>query len=388
MNLEDIKDKTILMFGKPRAFSIDEFESQMKHHNITLVKEMNDAVSLSVDGRMMTPYEQIASDALYEKGSIKSVGIDELERALAEDIDKDTLLMSLKLSHDKERLKCAIENSMLDDEIFFSLMKMYSWGGEDFFENDDNRDVSAAFIARFYENIERNHNVQYATTGFIHLVAQAKSSDVLLAISLLEPLKFHPKIKTAIAMHPKCNTSMQKRFFKSDDAKILEALSFNQNLEKKFIKEFAKNEYLGLNVARSVLLSDELFKFLNKFTLGLAQNETLSEAMQLELVELHDNFVNMALASNSCITLKIIEKLHDNSDDELKMALYKNSATPHDILNIAYENEKYHVSLAQNENTPVAILYQLQLDARYERMVKTNAGFGKHIQGENIGWLV
>lgn len=388
MNLEDIKDKTILLFGKPRAFSKDEFESQMKHHNVTIVKEINDEVILSVDGRMMTPYEQIASDELYEKGGMNTATIDELERALAKEIDKDTLLMSLKLSHDKERLKSAIENSMLNDEIFFALMKMYSWSGEDFFENDDNRDVSAAFIARFYENIERNHNVQYATTGFIHLVAQAKSSDVLLAISLLEPLKYHPKIKTAIAMHPKCDPSMQKRFFKSDDAKILEALSLNQNLDEKLIKEFAKNEYLGLNVARSILLTDELFEYLKKFTLGLAQNETLSEVMQLELLNLHDNFVNLALANNNFITLSIIQKLHDNSDEELKMALYKNSATPHDILNEAYKDENYHGALAQNENTPVEILYQLQLDARYERMVKTNAGFGKHIQGENIGWLV
>ena len=388
MNLVDIKDKTVLLFGKSRAFSQDEFESQMKHHNIIIVKEMDNSVSLSVEGRMMTPYEQIASDELYESGTISSISIDELEKELAKEIDKDTLLMSLKLSHDKERLKSAIENSMLSDTIFFALMKMYSWGGEDFFENDDNRDVSAAFIARFYENIERNHNVQYATTGFIHLVAQAKKSELLLAISQLEPLKFHPKIKTAIAMHPKCDLAMQKRFFKSDDEKILEALSLNQYLDEKLIKEFVKDEFLGLNVARSIKLDEELFNFLDNFTLGLAQNETLNETMQLELLNLHDNSVHLALANNKNITLKTVQILHDNSDEELKLALYKNSATPQDILNEAYKDENYHIALAQNENTPIEILYQLQLDSRYERMVKTNAGFGKHIQSENIGWLM
>jgi len=181
---------------------------------------------------------------------------------------------------------------------------------------------------------------------------------------------------------------MQKRFFKSGDAKVLEALSLNPNLEKKLIQEFAKDKYLGLNVARSIMLTKELFESLKLFTVGLAQNETLSEEKQFELFNLHDNSVNLALANNSCMTLRMIQKLHDNSDEELKMALYKNSATPQNILNIAYEDENYHVVLAQNENTPVEILYQLQLDSRYERMVKTNAGFGKHIQGENIGWLV
>jgi hypothetical protein len=58
-----------------------------------------------------------------------------------------------------------------------------------------------------------------------------------------------------------------------------------------------------------------------------------------------------------------------------------------ELLKKAYENGQYHESLAQNENTPVEILYQLQLDSRYERYVKTNAAFGQHIQSENIGWL-
>ena len=58
-----------------------------------------------------------------------------------------------------------------------------------------------------------------------------------------------------------------------------------------------------------------------------------------------------------------------------------------EILNAAYEDSKNHMALAKNESTPIELLYQLQLDSRYERAVKTNAGFGKHIQTQNIGWL-
>ncbi len=118
MNLDDLKNKSVLLFGKPRAFSLEEFDAQMKHHEINVVREIDDAVVISVDGRMMTPYEQMQSDDLYEKGAVKSMSIDALETQLAHEIDTDTLLMSLKLSHDKERLKNFIQNSMINDALF------------------------------------------------------------------------------------------------------------------------------------------------------------------------------------------------------------------------------------------------------------------------------
>ena len=388
MNLIDLKNKTILLFGKPRAFSSQEFDVQMKHHEIDVVKEFHDDVVLSVDGRMMTPYEQNASDALYETQKVSSVPIDELEKELAKDIDQDTLLMSLKLSHDKERLKSFIQNSMISDELFFKLMKMYSWSGEDFFENDDNRDVSAAFISRFYENIERNHNVQYATTGFIHLVAQAKRVELLDAISQLEPLEFHPKIKRAIAMSSVCNEVMQKRFFKSGDRELLEALSLNKKLSSNILDEFLKDESLVQNVAKSIELNEALFERLGGYSSSLALNSSLNLQMQEKLLNQDNEIVNLALALNSCLNEKNIEKLLLLENEEINQALYENSATSHELLLKAYKDEKYHEALAKNENTPVEILYQLQLDRRYERMVKTNAGFGKYIQSENIGWMV
>lgn len=112
-----------------------------------------------------------------------------------------TLLMQEKLLGygDEEILYALALNDNIDEKILEQLLKMYSWGGEDFFENDDNRDVSAAIILRFYKNIERNHNVQYATTGFMHLVSQTTDTQLLRAISLLEPIKHNSKIQFEIA---------------------------------------------------------------------------------------------------------------------------------------------------------------------------------------------
>ncbi len=388
MNLEELKNKTILLFGKSRAFSSDEFKAQMKFHKISVVKEFSSEVIFIIDGKMMTPDEQNASDKLYEEKKYKFIPIDLLERELARFIDADTLLMSLKLSRDKDRLKDFLTNSMINDKLYFRLLKMYSWNGEDFFDNDNNRDVSASFISRFYENIERNHNVQYATTGFIHLVAQAKNSRLLKEISALKPLDFHPKIKMAIAMSIYCDETMQIEFFKSSDERILEALSFNKKLHSSLVKEFLKDEAFSNNMAQTIELSDELFDMLQKYPLSLAKNESLSFEMQERLLASDDKELKFALALNNNLDERIIKILLKHDNEQMKMAIYENSSTPVGVLEDAYKNPQNHLALAKNENTPIEILYQLQLDSRYERYVKTNASFGKYIQIENIGWDV
>ncbi len=388
MNLNELENTTILLFGKSRAFSSDEFAAQMKHQKITIVKEYDDNVALVVDGRMMTPYEQNSSEAIYEEKDVVFASIDELESALAKVIDEDTLLMSLKLSHDKARLKSFLQNSKISNKLFFKLLKNFSFKNEDFFENDDNRDVSAAFILRFYENIERNHNVQFATTGFIHLVAQTKSSELLREIALLQPLQFHPKIEVAIAMSIYCDEKLQKKFFKRSDEKILEALSFNKNLNAEIVGEFLKDENLARNIAQNIELDRELFELLKKHIVDLAFNESLSLEMQEKLLAYKKGEINAALAQNNFLDETLIKSLLALGDEELQESIYENTSTPIEILQEAYKNEKNHLALSKNESTPIDILYQLQLDARYERNVKTNAGFGKHIQTENIGWLV
>ncbi len=388
MNIKELENQSVVLLGKSRAFVQEEFISLMKYHKIEVLKDVDESVDFIVEGRMLTPYEQNSMASLYEKGKYTFVTVDELENALAKELNADMLLMSLKLSHDKERLKAFIENSMISDELFFKLMKMYEWGREDFFENDENRDVSAAFISRFYENIEQNHNVQYATTGFFHLVSQAKSSALLGAISELEPMSYHPKIVAAIAMSPYCDEALQEKLYKQGEEFISEALSFNVHLKTSFVEEFLEDKELGKNVARSLNLDDTLFSQCKKFASSLAQNESLTLSMQEELLSLENDEVNLGLAWNEKLAEPIILELIQKADEKLRQELYENSVMPEELLAKAYKEGLFLSSLAKNENTPVEILYQLQLDSRYERAVKTNAAFGKHIQSENIGWLV
>lgn len=65
-----------------------------------------------------------------------------------------------------------------------------------------------------------------------------------------------------------------------------------------------------------------------------------------------------------------------------------NENTPEDILQKLSQSEDTAIllGLAKNPSTPIDVLYQLQLDSRFERSVKENPTFGRHIQTENIGW--
>jgi len=414
MNIQELQAKTVLFLGKTRAFSEDEFFAQVHFHKLSLVRELDENVDVVLEGRMMSPYEQNLSDELYERGGCDFIPIESFEKLLAQKIDADTLLMGLKLSNDREKLKNFLQNSMLDDALYFKLLKMYNWGGEDFFENDDNRDVTAALIGRFYENIERNHNVQYATTGIYHLIAQTSNAELLEAIAALEPLHQHPKMVEALARHEKVPTVVLKRFLKKDSRVAKKAMAYNPKLPKGIVQELFKEQEYREILARNVVLDEALFEDFLAYKTALAQNESLTRQMQQKLLDLDEQALNFALAANKALNKEILAALLEKGDEELNAALLENPVVEQTLLEKYYKSGKYKHSLAKNpatpawileelftdgdvvilealarnENTPVDILYQLQLESKFERAVKTNAAFGKYIQSENIGWKV
>ncbi|MFT7860119.1 MAG: hypothetical protein ABXS93_04195 [Sulfurimonas sp.] len=412
MNLENLKNQKILLLGKTRAFGMEEFISQLGHKNIEFANEMDDDVHYIIEGRVLSPYEQNDLNKYYETGKYEFIELEEFEEALAKEIDGDVLLMSLRLSNDKARLKSFIQNGSISDELFFKLLKSYKFGGEDFFENDDNRDVTAALIERFYENIERNHNVQFATTGLIHLISQTENEQLLEAISELEPIKFHPKIKVILAKHPKTPKKVLKKFLKEGEDEVLEVIYSNSNLDKTIAKTLLDDTEIAKKIAQNISLDEEFFTLLESYPKELAKNETFTQTMQEKLVELKDDEVDRYLAQNTSLKPELLEKLYTRSQ-KYHFDILENSATPSSILVEAFEEKNNHLALAKNpatpkelltklydlgeldvltelaknENTPVELLYQMQLDSRFERAVRTNEAFGKHIQTENIGWL-
>jgi len=422
--LNSLKDTKVLLFGKSRAFASCEFIHQMNFHNIELVQEYSSDISTFIEGRMMTPYEQIESENLYKKDLGVFISIDEVEKDLAKKIDEDSLLMSLKLSHDKDRLKQFIQNSQITDSLFFKLLKLYSWSGEYFFDNDDNRDVTASIIRRFYKNIEQNHNVEYAPLGLMHLITQSNNENLIELIFYLEPIQkalknriddiIFPIIRAIatnryssnriilklmkaenrhlnkiIAMRENNDITIQKKLFHSADEDLKEILISNSYLNKSIALEFIEEKLYQEKIASSIELDRELFeKLFPKYAKNLAQNSSLTYSDQEKLFALNSDEIYQSLSLNRELDRDIIKRLEEEIGLDLNLAFYKNISVETLRTLVDTQDIKVLKSLAQNENTPIDILYQLQLDRRVERLVKENKNFTKHIQTENLGWLV
>jgi hypothetical protein len=92
--------------------------------------------------------------------------------------------------------------------------------------------------------------------------------------------------------------------------------------------------------------------------------------------------------TNSALDTALLREAY--KEPKYHLSLAHNTATPQDIIEALYGSGDVAIlaALAANEATPIELLYQLQLDSRFARAVETNAAFGRHIQSQNIGWLV
>ncbi len=414
MNYEEYAGKSVLLLGKTRSLNQVEFETLLKLHAMNAVKSFDEDVALVIEGKMMNPLEIQESERLYELQAAPIVDIVPIEKWLCASIEPNRLLMSLKLSHDQERLVNFIKNPHITDELFFKLLKLYDWSSEGFFDNDSNRDVTAAIIGRFYLDLERNHNVQYAMSGLAHLVEKYGNAELITAISQLQPIAKELKtpndtslhgVLDAIALHSDTPPSLLKSLLKER----AHLISHREPLELEEELLALGNEEVSATLARNVTLSrdganrleekypeviaqfypldgERFERLMIKYKTFLASNITLTSSMQTVLMDMNNEAVFSVLAQNKALLAEHIETL-------FAMNLYgeqlaSNPSLSPRQLEMLYQTNKGEIlkTLASNTSTPVEILYQLSLDQRYERSVKTNASFGKHIQTYNIGW--
>lgn len=416
MNYDALHGKSILLLGKPRALNFEEFETLLKLHDITLSPKYDENVALVIEGKLMNPLEQDESARLYEQGIAPIVAIEGVERWLCGSIEPNRLLMSLKLSRNQERLVDFIQNRYISDELFFKLLRLYDWQGEGLFDNDSNRNVTAALISRFYKDIERNHNVQYAMSGLAHLIQKYGGTQLIDAISELSPIakEFkHPSDRTlagvldAMALHPQTSEKLLLKLIGERSELLARRVPLALEEELLALKHetidqlLARNESLSLKgadtleaihpalIAQSFPLTQERFERLrNAYAVDLASNTTLSVSMQEMLMELDEVGVNTALASNASIDDHLLAKLYESGRYNTQIA-GNTAVTPQQCEALWMSHDPVILNtLAANVSTPIEILYQLALDSRYERSVRTNAAFGKHIQTHSIGWQV
>lgn len=412
MNYEELSGKSVLLLGKSRALNAQEFETLMQLHAIKCLKRNEEGVALIIEGRMMNPLEQNESERLYEAGAAPIVPIDGLEAWLCRSIEPNRLLMSLKLSRDQERLVDFLKNPYITDELFFKLLRLYEWQNEGLFDNDRNRDVTASIIGRFYQDLERNHNVQYAMSGLAHLIERYGTRELIEAVAALSPIArelkmpFDPSLRgviDAMALHsqtpeeivrellPTHGQLLSRRVPLSLEEELLSdpqnhpILAQNESLSEKGGEVLASRH--GQSLARHWHLDVGRFeRFFPTSAKELASNPSLSPAMQQKLMELGDGEVWRAMALNPAAERSWLHRLFERGGFEAELAANP-ALEPADLEILSRgDNPKVLEALAANPSTPIEILYQLSLDRRFERSVKTNPAFGTHIQTHNIGW--
>ncbi len=413
MKYEELSGKSILVLGKTKALNADEFDTLLSLHRIAWVRGYEEGVALIVEGRMMNPYEQAESARLYGADAAPIEGIEGLEEWLCRSIEPNRLLMSLKLSRNQERLVDFIKNPYITDELFFKLLRLYDWQNEGLFDNDRNRDVTAAIIGRFYADLGRNHNVQYAMSGLAHLIERYGSGELIAAVAELPPIVRELReprdrslwgVLDAMALHSQTPEGVLRRMI-HHRAPLLarrEPLALEEELLglKSVDRELAQNPTLSAAgaarlmerhpalIARHFPLDEEAFETLfGGYAADLASNPGLTSMMRKKLFALDDGAVSGTLASNPATEKEILDLLFEKG--AFSAALASNPSLCGDQLESLAQSGEAEVlsALAANTATPIEILYQLSLDRRFERAVKTNPAFGKHIQTHNIGWF-
>jgi len=414
MNYEELCGKSILLLGKTRALNVEEFDTLLKLHKIVRVGSYRDDVSLIIEGRMMNPYEQAEAARLYETQNTPIVELSLVEEWLCRSIEPNRLLMSLKLSRNQERLVDFLQNPYITDELFFKLLKLYDWQNEGLFDNDANRDVTAAIIGRFYVDLDRNHNVQYAMSGLAHLIERYGNRELIRAIAELPPIAKELKspcdrslsgVLDAMALHSDTDESILHLLIKErakllahreplklegellalEDEEINTILSQNATLSKEGA-DMLEHAYPHLIASYTVLTQERFDRLNGGYACYLAANPTLTLLMQQRLAVLEDESVSGSLASNTSTVSTILDQFY--ADGRFMPQLASNSALSSQKLEELSMSQDTEVlsALAANTATPIDVLYQLSLDRRFERSVKTNPAFGRHIQTHNIGW--
>ncbi|DAB37771.1 MAG: hypothetical protein A2023_03185 [Sulfuricurvum sp. GWF2_44_89] len=415
MNYEVLSGKSVLLLGKTRALNSDEFDTLLKLHKITRVESYSEDVALIIEGRMMNPYEQGESARLYETQRAPIVDLSSVEEWLCRSIEPNRLLMSLKLSRNQERLVDFLQNPYITDELFFKLLKLYDWRCEGLFDNDANRDVTAAIIGRFYVDLDRNHNVQYAMSGLAHLIERYGNPELIHAITELSPIANEIKnsndrsligVLDAIALHPDTQENilrllleeragllahreplaLESELLALQNEELNSLLAQNATLSREGALQL-ESAYPHLIASKTLLNEDRFGRLLENYAVNLAANPSLTPAMQQKLYSLNDDRISGTLASNPITLREILDHLFERG--EFSASLASNPSLSHDKLELLATSTDADVlvALASNMATPIETLYQLSLDRRFERAVKTNPTFGKHIQTHNIGWF-
>ena len=395
----NLAGRKVLFLGQTRTMSDEDIALFLQQMGADRAESMeDDGIGLVVLGRLINPIEEAWSDER-EKEGVPVVALEELERHYAATIDPETLLGSLALFANRERILNLLHNKALPDELFCDILRHYDWQGLGPFETDENRDVAGTIVARFYPEIEKNHNIQYSPVGPFLVAASSeneklleamseipdyeitqRSQDVWMPRTLHESLLINPHLPVRVlerflatkdlrkegfvAAHPNLPAQRQERLMERSECWIHEGLARNPNLSAKLHDAllgsdnpkvrhaFLRSQRLGDAIVEEAMRGDEGDRR------ALGSNERLSEEQAMRLARSGDEVLQRALAANESLSGDVYEALEATKRPEVLRALAANPAVPPEMLGrlTRVRDKELFANLAANPATPASHL--------------------------------
>ena len=406
MNIENIIQQnqggTILFLGRVTNFTPEELTNFLEDKGMKYAdKYMGQEIALVVLSTMLTPLEEETSYDLYD-AKIPEARLVQFEEFYTTHIKPNTLMMSLKLSNDQERLKRLLKNEAFSDEVYLKLFKMYDWGVDGVYENDENRDVTITFVERFFRpDGFRDPAMVYSPITLSNIARDAKTADIIDAMltmpnheikqSRKEDLR--PKnLREIVALNPNISHESIRYLLSFNDDRINSFLACNNAIRidaQELIFQKA-NEVTKLMLTQNDSLDDKLFIELLKSDDEIVQSlltfqkitaERLEHILEAnlssdvialmgenryigEVVEKLmgiDKALDYALASNVLLSTQQLTSLYKTYADELMLALSSNPNLDVVLIEQFYKsnNEEVIKNLAANPSTPKALLGEL-----------------------------
>ncbi|SFV71422.1 Leucine rich repeat variant [hydrothermal vent metagenome] len=406
MKIEEIiknnQDGTVLFLGRVTNFTSEELSNFLEAQGMNYAdKYIGQEVSLVVLSTMMTPLEEQTSYDLYD-AKVPELRLAEFEEFYTKHIKPNTLMMSLKLSNDQERLKRLLKNSSFSDEVYLKLFKMYNWGNEGVYDNDENRDVTITFVERFYRpDGFRDPAMVYSPITLSNIARDAKSSDIIDAMlsmpnheikqsrkedlrpkNLCEIVALNPnisyesiryllsfnddRINSFLACNNAIRADAQKLIFEKADAVTKLMLTQNNSLDDTLFSELLKSED---EVVRSLLTFQKITNSRLKAILDanldenvlvlLGENQQIDEVLE-QLIGLN-KILDQKLSANPLLSMEQLTLLYKKYGDEFILELSSNPRLDPKLLEEFYakDNEDVIFNIAGNPSTPQKILDEL-----------------------------
>ncbi len=396
------RGKSVLFLGRVKNFTVEEIQLFLDQFEMKYIEEVDNNIAIMIESSMMTPIEEDIAYDLY-KGGLAAFKLSEFEKFYALKIKPNSLLMSLKLSNDQERLKRLLKNESFEDDLFLKLFRLYDWKGEGVYDNDDNRDMTISFVKRFYRpDSFMDPAIIYSPVTLSTVITNSKDSqllDVVLSMpnygflstknerkraknlrelvasnrhisleSMKKLLSFrNSDIDYFLASNISLNELMQDEIYQRADDDIKMMLSQNSSLSQKlFDTMLDESEVVVQNLlAFQIITEDRLQKILSKnlpdelFSI-LGENSSIVDIIP-QLLELNMELLAIRLSANSVVDEDSLHKIYNKFGDSVILSLSSNPNISETLIKEFFEKSDYEIDklLGANPSTPKEILVSL-----------------------------